>query len=198
DYNELKPEEIYNVAQHILRSGKRLERVLENYLVYAQLEILGTDPLELDALRNHVVGNTAQIITEQAKTKAEEAERVDDLRMSVQNIALQISEGDLQKIVDELTDNAFKFSKPGQPVTISTHRELDRFTLSFRDEGRGMTPDQIQNVGAYMQFGRMLHEQQGLGLGLIIARRLVELHNAKLDIRSEPEHGTSVNVTFPI
>ncbi len=198
DYEDLKPAEVLNIAQHILRSGKRLERVLENYLVYAQLEILGTDPLELEALRNHVVGNTAHIIGERAKKIAEEAERVDDLHLSVQNIALQISEGDLQKIVEELTDNAFKFSKAGQPVTVSTHRDHDRFTLSFRDEGRGMSPDQIQNVGAYMQFGRMLHEQQGLGLGLIIARRLVELHNAKLDIRSEPGKSTQVSVIFSI
>jgi signal transduction histidine kinase len=61
-----------------------------------------------------------------------------------------------------------------------------------------MTPDQIQSIGAYMQFGRMLHEQQGLGLGLIIARRLTELHNARMHIQSEPERGTLVSLAFPI
>jgi two-component system sensor histidine kinase/response regulator len=49
-----------------------------------------------------------------------------------------------------------------------------------------------------MQFGRMLHEQQGLGLGLVIARRLAELHNAEFQIQSVPDKGTQVSLTFPI
>jgi two-component system sensor histidine kinase/response regulator len=196
DSERLTPDEICQIADHITKSGKRLQRVLENYLVYAQLEILGADPLELEALRNHIVGNTAEIVTQQAAQKAEE--RSADLDLHVDNIALRISEGDLRKIVEELVDNAFKFSKPGSPVSIRTHRETDRFTLSIQDHGRGMTAEQIQNVGAYMQFGRMMHEQQGLGLGLVIARRLAELHEAKMQIQSEPDRGTRVSLTFPI
>ena len=198
DYENLKPEELHQIAGHILRSGRRLQRVLENYLVYAQLEILGADPLEMEALRNHIVANTEEIVTTQARQKAAEAARATDLVLSVQNIALQISEGDLRKIVEELTDNAFKFSDPGTPVHVSSRRGPDRFTLQIQDRGRGMTAEQIQNVGAYMQFGRMLHEQQGLGLGLVIARRLAELHNVKFQIQSTPDHGTQVNLTFPI
>jgi two-component system sensor histidine kinase/response regulator len=198
DYETLKPPEVHRIAEHIIKSGRRLQRVLENYLVYAQLEIIGADPVEIEALRNHIVGNTAEIVTQQAKQKAEEVGRPADLVLDVQNIALQISEGDLRKISEELVDNSFKFSRPGTQVQISTLREPTRFTLRFLDHGRGMTAEQIQNVGAYMQFGRMLHEQQGLGLGLAIARRLAELHNAKFQIQSAPERGTLVSVTFPI
>lgn len=198
DYESLKPDEVYDIAIHITRSGKRLQRVLENYLVYAQLEILSGDPLELDALRNHIVPNTAQVVTEQATQQAVDVERSDDLVLKVDNTALQISEGDLRKIVEELVDNAFKFSTPGSQVYVTSQRQVDRFLLHIRDYGRGMTADQIQSIGAYMQFGRMLHEQQGLGLGLIIARRLTELHNARMQIQSEPERGTLVSLAFPI
>ncbi len=198
DYENLKPAELYQIATHIIKSGQRLQRVLENYLVYAQLEILDADPLELEALRNHIVGNTQEIVTTQAQQKAAEIARASDLTLNVQNIALQISEGDLRKIIEELTDNAFKFSKPGTPVNIVSNREPNRYTVHIQDHGRGMTSEQIQSVGAYMQFGRMLHEQQGLGLGLVIARRLAELHNAKFQIQSVPDRGTQVSLTFPI
>jgi two-component system sensor histidine kinase/response regulator len=198
DYENLKPEELHQIASHILKSGRRLQRVLENYLVYAQLEILGADPLELEALRNHIVANTEEIVATQARQKAAEAARAGDLVLNIQNIALQISEGDLRKIVEELTDNAFKFSNPGTPVQITSQREPNRFTLNIQDRGRGMSAEQIQNVGAYMQFGRMLHEQQGLGLGLVIARRLAELHNARFQIQSALNQGTQVSLTFPI
>jgi signal transduction histidine kinase len=198
DYETLQPPEVLEIAQHILRSGKRLQRVLENYLVYAQLEIMATDPLELDALRSHITNKTARIVTEQAAKKAESVKRASDLVLNVENIALAVSEDNLRKIVEELSDNAFKFSAPGTPVQIGTKRESERFIILFQDQGRGMTAEQIQSVGAYMQFGRMLHEQQGLGLGLIIARRLAELHNARLNIQSEPGRGTQVSVHFPI
>ena len=61
-----------------------------------------------------------------------------------------------------------------------------------------MTPDQIARVGAYMQFDRKFHEQQGLGMGLAIVKRLVELHGGALGIHSEAESGTSATVRIPV
>ena len=65
------------------------------------------------------------------------------------------------------------------------------------DRGRGFAPEEIAKVGAFMQFERKTHEQQGLGLGLTIARRLTELHGGTLVIESEPDAGTKVTVSFP-
>jgi two-component system sensor histidine kinase/response regulator len=69
--------------------------------------------------------------------------------------------------------------------------------LSVSDQGRGFSPEHISRVGAYMQFDRTLHEQQGLGLGLTIARRLTELHGGTLAIQSEKNAGTTVVVKLP-
>ena len=52
-------------------------------------------------------------------------------------------------------------------------------------------------VGAYMQFDRKIHEQQGLGLGLSIAQQLTELHGGTFTIQSEIGEGTTVQVRFP-
>ena len=63
---------------------------------------------------------------------------------------------------------------------------IDQFLfISFIDHGRGMTPEQITTIDAYIQFERFKYEQQGLGLGLAIVRRLVNLHNGELTIESE-------------
>ncbi|HEY9871961.1 MAG TPA: ATP-binding protein, partial [Candidatus Obscuribacterales bacterium] len=71
------------------------------------------------------------------------------------------------------------------------------FILSVINFGKGMTPSEIASVGAYMQFERQLYEQQGCGLGLQIAKRLVELHGGKLTIESIPSQQTKVQLTLP-
>ena len=61
-----------------------------------------------------------------------------------------------------------------------------------------MRPDQIASIGAYRQFERKLHEQQGSGLGLIVAKRLTELHGGTFAIDSLHGEGTTVIVTLPL
>jgi signal transduction histidine kinase len=69
--------------------------------------------------------------------------------------------------------------------------------LSVTDQGRGFSTEDITRVGAYMQFDRKIQEQQGLGLGLVIAKRLTELHGGTLSIQSERGNSTMVTVKLP-
>jgi signal transduction histidine kinase len=103
----------------------------------------------------------------------------------------------LSKIVDELAHNAFKFSKLGTPVRVSLSSSQGIVSLSVADCGQGMTREQLARIGAYMQFQRKVQEQQGLGLGLIIAKRLAELHGGTLAIQSQLGEGTTVTVKLP-
>jgi signal transduction histidine kinase len=105
----------------------------------------------------------------------------------------------LKKAVAEIVDNAFKFSQPGTAVRVSAaERAGTHYVVTVHDDGRGMTADQIQQVGAYMQFNRHFYEQQGSGLGLIIACRLTELHSGSLEIASTSGAGTTVTLSLPL
>ncbi|MEQ8960070.1 MAG: ATP-binding protein, partial [Coleofasciculus sp. C2-GNP5-27] len=100
------------------------------------------------------------------------------------------------KLIEELIDNAFKFSPPGTAVSICDRVEQNRVILTITDQGRGMTSEQIANLGAYMQFERKLYEQQGSGLGLAIAQRLAQLHGGELTLESRPGKETTVHVSL--
>jgi signal transduction histidine kinase len=196
----LDQETITSMADMILHSGKRLQRQIENYLLYAQLEIIKTDPERLEALRRAETDYLAALVTAAATAKAALVGRSEDLALSVQESAVSLSAANLKKIVEELVDNAFKFSEPGKRVTVSGEASTrdGSYMLIVSDNGRGMTVDQIKQVGAFVQFGRKLYEQQGSGLGLAIARQLVEFHGGELHIQSELERGTRVHVTLPV
>ena len=76
--------------------------------------------------------------------------------------------------------------------------ENQTFVLSVKDQGRGMTADQIAHLEAYRQFDRKIYQQPGLGLGLAIVQRLAELHGGEFKIESLPQQETIVCVSLPV
>ncbi len=198
DADSLGPDEVRDLATRIVNHNRRLHRVLENFLIYAQIEVLAADPERLQQLRNFITPQAGTVVAARAMEIAQMYERENDLVLETDDVALLIADDNLDKIALELVDNAFKFSPPGSPVAVRTARDDDVFIIVVRDRGRGMASEQIASIGAYMQFDRVLYEQQGLGMGLIIAKRLIELHDGQLAIHSEPQHGTEVRVSIPL
>lgn len=195
---QLQPEQVQEWAQHINNAAMRLYRLVENYLTYVRVEMTIRDPQRMENTRKKRTEDAAAVVEFQSMTRAHQAEREGDLQLNIApTSALAIGEADLNKIVDEVLDNAFKFSKPGQPVIVETQADAECYTLRFRDQGVGMTQEQIDSIGAYMQFERFIREQQGAGLGLVIVRQLAHIHGGSMSIESQPEQGTTVIVQLP-
>ncbi|MCA9905976.1 MAG: HAMP domain-containing histidine kinase, partial [Anaerolineae bacterium] len=193
----LSDDDIVEMSVNIYQAGERLNQLVENYLVYAQLELIAADEDDLRKLRNNVLRDAAEIISEVARQRAACYERTDDLVLELTSSAARMSEQNLAKIAEELIDNAFKFSQPGTPVLVKAARKDQCYNVFIRDRGRGMTSEQISTVGAYMQFDRALHEQQGVGLGFYVSKRIIELHGGDFEVRSQPGNGTGIFFSIP-
>jgi len=193
----LKPGDVAEIGQEIHKSSERLARLIENFLIYAQLELVAADPKNVNALRVGRTEHPKGLIKNRAAAQAAQASRLPDLSFELADLPLPVAEEYLSKITDELVQNAFKFSEADSPVRVTLNEAFNAVTLSVSDQGRGFTAEQITRIGAYMQFDRKLHEQQGLGLGLTIAKRLVELHGGKFSIVSDKESGTVISARFP-
>lgn len=194
----LERQEVREMAQGIHKSTERLLRLLQNFLLYAELEIMTTDSEQIQALQSGKVSSSASVIKEISVRQARQVGREADLQLELQDSSVQIAKVRLEKIIEELVNNAFKYSLAGTPVCIVAAPMEQMFTLSVTDWGRGMTAMQIAQVGAYMQFERKLYEQQGSGLGLAIAKRLTQLLGGELTLESIPEKQTTVKVVLPI
>lgn len=193
----LGEEELRDMGKNILESGQRLQKLIQNFLIFAQLELVGADPNEVASMRRKVCDNAAHVITLATRARVEASKREQDVTEELSDVRAEIADDLLSKIVEELVGNALKFSKPGDAVRVSNRLSGNFMILKVEDEGRGMKPEHVAQIDAYVQFDRKLHEQQGSGLGLAICKKLAEIHGGKLEVESREGEGTTVTVTLP-
>ncbi|MBD2177644.1 hybrid sensor histidine kinase/response regulator [Pseudanabaena sp. FACHB-1998] len=178
-------------------SAKRLEKLTRKFLNYAYLEISPHQvsynkpqyPLEPICDRLFILS----IAQEQAKKDG----RIEDLICELTQEKVAVSEHDMKLILCELLENAFKVSKLGTPVKLTSHRVDGKIHFAIADQGWGMTEEQISKVGAFVQFERKQHEQQGAELGLKIVTKLVEKYGGEFSIASIYKQETTVSWKLP-
>jgi len=112
---------------------------------------------------------------------------------------IQADEKRVRQVLVNLLDNAAKYTKEGQ-ITVSAARENSSIVISVSDTGIGIPPDHMESI--FEEFGRVddssTREVDGLGLGLSISRRLVELHGGRIWVESEMETGSTFHFSLPI
>jgi two-component system, sensor histidine kinase and response regulator len=197
-YHQLDPEEAIETLGQIYNCGEILSKLTRNVLLYSELLKISNDPERVMLLRNvQKQCDTKTIIEQIAIEKAQQYDRMVDLEMNLSQADVFISQSRIKKIAEELIDNAFKFSLFSTPVQVKTSCKNNIFHLFVIDRSRGMTPEQIDNLGAYMQFPMVNIEQQGIGLGLTIVKLLVEIYGGNLAIESVRSQYTAMHVTLP-
>jgi two-component system, sensor histidine kinase and response regulator len=192
-YQPTTPEGQAEQLKFIRDTGLRLHRTIHNYLLFADLEMLAIDR-RLHAPSRHVKTLTKPIIRT-AQRIAQTYQRDHDLVLNLEDAVLSISELKLVKIVEELLDNAFKFSS--QTVYVLGHPIDGAYKIDIIDNGPGFTQQQIAAIGGYMQFDRAQNQQPGIGLGLAIARHLTQLNGGQFRLCSELGCETIVTVILP-
>ncbi|WP_193180008.1 sensor histidine kinase [Nisaea sediminum] len=106
----------------------------------------------------------------------------------------------LTEVIDNLIGNAIKYSPPESRIAISLRASEDEVHLSVRDQGVGLSKDDI--AGLYKPFNtlssRPTGDEESLGLGLTIVKAVVEAHTGSIDITSRGKgKGTEVRLSFP-
>lgn len=194
DFATLQPAEIREATRGILQSGQRLHRTLRNYLF--TLDRLNEDSdSPFPVLSAAAVAQQFDRGARAAAVRHEQRER--DLGLDLATTPLSGGAQEMALLAEELTENAFSFSRPGTPVRVTAQRVGANLQLTVSDAGRGMTAQQLKAFSAFRQFERPSLEQQGLGLGLFIVRQIVRRLEGQLHIDSRPGHGTTCTVTLP-
>lgn len=114
--------------------------------------------------------------------------------------AVSFDQGRIEQVLDNLVMNAVKFSPPHSVVTVSVSREGERVVTRVTDRGIGISAEELPRV--FMAFTKTSSHpvggDKGAGLGLAIAKRIVEAHGGEIAVTSVPGAGATFLFTLPV
>lgn len=131
-----------------------------------------------------------------------EAAGVNLLTTICQEPALIMGDADsLMQVLDNLMDNALKFTPEGGQITLSSDMTPDEVEIHVIDTGEGISPEEQQRI--FERFyqvdkARTGGQFRGYGLGLAISRKIVESHQGILTVTSQPGEGSHFVVKLPL
>jgi PAS domain S-box-containing protein len=181
-------------ADDIHRSGKHLLSIINDVLDIARIEAgqMALEKKEIDLAA--VVKDCVHIVSVAA----------DNVRVGISQMPSPLTicaeERAMRQIILNLLSNAVKFTPPGGSVDVAIRLSPSAdVNIIVSDTGIGMTPAVLDRItGAFYQAeSAYARKHQGVGLGLSIAKALVEMHGGRLEFESAPGSGTKAIVTLP-
>jgi PAS domain S-box-containing protein len=113
-------------------------------------------------------------------------------------IALWMDEKKFNQVLDNLLNNAVKFSAPQSPIGVALQETADTVRIVVRDQGIGMTSRQMERIfDKFYRVDSSNTAQGGLGLGLAIVKSIVDAHEGDIRVSSQPGNGTEITVILP-
>ncbi|MBM7563356.1 HAMP domain-containing sensor histidine kinase [Paenibacillus sacheonensis] len=174
----------------ISKESQRLQNLTKSMLQLAQAET--EDWLKLETF------NLVQLADETADMLHMTFQRMIRVHTTnKQDIRLSADKEKIRQLLVILIDNAIKYSKEPIDISLSMHKNVVRFSVA--DKGIGIPEDEMPYLFErfYRVDGARSRTTGGVGLGLSIAKRIVDLHEGQIDVFSKPEQGTTISIAIP-
>jgi two-component system, sensor histidine kinase and response regulator len=197
EFELLQNNEIYVILDRIKSSSNRLHSTIENFMKYAEIQIRlsNNEKLDQQKIAQFSPFKSAELSCMQ---HIREANRESDLVLDLEDAEITVTENDFEFIVEEIMENALKFSNSGSNIYVKSYVKGKSYFLEITDNGKGMTPNQIADIHPFIQHDRDKFQQNGNGLGLISIKNLMDFYNGKLKIISEEDKFTTISLEFPL
>lgn len=113
--------------------------------------------------------------------------------------SLQVDPDQFQRVIANVVQNAVQHTSAGDTVTVTAHANDHETSIEIIDTGEGISPDHLPHVfdAFYRADNARSEEDHGSGLGLTIAKAIVEAHGGSISLQSEIAQGSRVTITLP-
>ncbi len=193
--DSLNEQETTRYLSIVMRSLKRLSHLVEQLFEYSKLEANQVQPVKEAFLLTELVSDILMKYDILAKKKgiAFSTDVQENLPAVFADIAL------VERAIQNLIDNALKFTREGGTITISIQDRGQALEIAIADTGIGIPlSDQSYIFDRYKKFpSHEIRNADGSGLGLAIVKKIIELHQATIYVRSTPGVGTTFWFNLP-
>ncbi len=163
-----------------------------------QVNQIDTEKFKLDVSR-HVLQTVWKEHSELFAVKATQKDIDLITNFPEEDCIIAADENRLVQILDNVITNAIKFSKRGGIVLITGKQEKKKCIITVADSGIGISPDKLEEIFSPFSAARRkgTEGEMTTGLGLSIVKKLMDLHNASVEVTSQEGKGTTITLTFP-
>ena len=179
-------------TQKILFNTKRLNTLTGNILLLSKLENQQLDIQKENYSLDEQIREIILLLEEAWNKKGLE------LDIDLADCVFYGNKDLIAHVWQNILSNAIKFAPDSGLVRILLHKTDDNLKISISDNGIGMNKDIQQRVFEKFYQGDSSHSSQGNGLGLTLAKRIVDLHDGEISVSSKEGQGTSFTVTLPL
>jgi PAS domain S-box-containing protein len=185
----------HHVLEGLQVGSKRLGTLIDDLLTISSIEA-SDQPMEKKRVG---AAELLDRITKEAGTMASATSNRFDVDIQVGQSDISASPDRLGAAINNILDNAFKFTKNGQ-VTFRAAVVGEKLQLTVTDTGIGMKADEIPKLFTTFHRGTdtLKYNYEGKGLGLYLAKLIITEHGGSIDVQSEEGKGTVVTITIPI
>lgn len=180
----------------IVSSARHLLEIINEVLDMSKIEAgrLELDETEMD------IRSLIKAVTRMMDSKIFASDLSISLDMAKDMPNIRADERLMRQVLINLVNNAVKFSKPGDTITVRCYVENKSMHLIVADEGFGIPKEKIQYVmepfGQVADHAEHQHDR-GTGLGLPLAKAMIELHGGDLTLESDIGQGTTIHIIMP-
>jgi PAS domain S-box-containing protein len=183
------------LTKNVYTSAKVLSRRLEELLEIARYSRgtfqLEKHPVDTGKYLKDVISRFKPSIDERGQTI--QVEIADDFKTA------EIDPSRLEQVIINLLSNASKFSPQNGRISFKARIQVDHLRVEISDEGIGITPEESQRI--FQPYHRVEQDRlkfPGLGLGLAVAKQIVEAHGGKIWVDSQLDHGSTFIFVVPL
>jgi two-component system sensor histidine kinase KdpD len=170
----------------------RLTRIVRNLLEMARIEGNNLKPNKQPAQLSELVGE----VLERCSVITRNHNIVIDIDSSLPAVLIDFPM--ITEVLTNLVENAAKYSPEGKEIKISAFKQDDQIVIQVKDEGLGIPTDDVQHIFDKFYRGSQSQYSEGTGMGLAIAKGIIESHGGKIWVESTIGKGTSFYFVIPI
>ena len=192
--DETSASERTRYLEHAHDQSRRLEALVQSLLDLSRIEAAESRSTFTEV----EIVQLVREVGESFASRAEQANRAFTLTYPDKSVYVQGNETRLRQVLNNLLENALKFTPANGSISLHLERRPDHAWLTVSDSGIGIPAEDVPHLFERFHRGRNASEYPGNGLGLAIVKAILNAHQGDVAVKSAAGQGTSISVSLPI